>query len=138
MALFSWNPHDALGVPEIDTAHVGLFVLADELHAALAQGLSLELVRNRLSALIDGTRAHFAHEEGLMLRNAYPRYQQHKAEHDDLIRQALDFQREVAAQRIAVSAGMLQFLKDWLTRHIRESDRLVADYLQLEGAAVGR
>jgi len=135
MALFTWNPHYALGVPQIDGEHTRLFELTDELHGALAQGLSLDLVRNRLSALIDHARAHFVHEEQLMLRHAYPHFEQHKAQHDELIRKALEFQRDVAAQRIVLSAGMLQFLKDWLTVHIRESDRLVAEHLQSEIAA---
>ena len=137
MALFTWHSHYAVGIPQVDAEHAHLFALADGLHATVAQGASKESVRAGLASLIDYTRAHFAHEEDLMMRCRYPGFRQHKAEHDRLTEKALQFQRDFQPERMARNAKMLRFLKDWLTMHIANSDRSMAEHLKTQWAGAG-
>jgi len=138
MALFTWHPHYTVGIPHIDDEHSHLFALADGLHASVAQGASKESVRAGLASLIDYTRAHFAHEEDLMMRCHYPFFRQHKAEHDRLTEKALQFQRDFRPERMARNAQMFRFLKEWLTVHIGNADRSMAAHLKSELAEPGK
>jgi len=134
MALFTWDPRLAIEVPEIDDEHAQLFAAADQLHAAIGQGVSKESVRAHLASLIDHSQAHFAHEEQLMIRCGYPEFQEHKAQHKYLMERILQFQRDFVPRRAALEAAMLRFLKDWLIRHIDESDRKIAAHLHSASA----
>jgi len=129
MALFTWHPHYTVGIPLVDAEHAHLLALADGWHAAVAQGAPEDSIRAGLASLIDYTRAHFAHEEDLMIRCRYPDFRKHKAEHDRLTEKALQFQRAFRPERIARNAEMFRFLKDWLTLHMANSDRCMAVYL---------
>ncbi len=64
-----------------------------------------------------------------MRRHQYPGLNAHRIHHEGLISKALDFQRDLVAERAVLSAGTLQFLKDWLTLHLASEDRSAADYL---------
>ena len=71
--MFEWKPEYSVQIPEIDTQHQRLFVLAGELHAAMAQGKGKAVLEQSLSQLVDYTKSHFAAEEKLMGRYAFPK-----------------------------------------------------------------
>jgi hemerythrin len=129
MALFTWRSAYATGVRAIDADHMRLFALADGLHAALAQNSDKSDLRDRLAALIDHTRAHFAREERIMLGCDYPGIAAHRAEHEDLTGTALRIQRHFLMDRSRLRAETLRSLKEWLARHIETSDRLLGEHL---------
>ena len=58
----------------------------------------------------------------------------HKALHDELTARVVEFQAKFAAGRSAMSIDVLQFLKEWLTHHIGETDRKVSAYLRTKAA----
>jgi hemerythrin len=58
----------------------------------------------------------------------------HKALHDELTARVLEFQAKFASGRTAMSIDLLQFLKDWLTHPIGETDRKVSAYLRTKAA----
>jgi hemerythrin len=54
----------------------------------------------------------------------YPDFAAHKAAHEELTRQVLQFQEDFRAGRVAaIGISLLQFLKTWLEKHIQETDR---------------
>ena len=88
--MFEWQPQYSVQIPEIDAQHKRLFVLAGELHTALAQGKGKAVLEQSLARLVDYTKTHFATEEQLMRRYNYPEGPLHKAQHDQLTAQVLD------------------------------------------------
>ena len=118
-----------VGQVEIDTQHKRLFQLADQLHAAMTAGKGKEILSKTLADLIDYTKRHFASEERLMQRFHYPEYAKHKALHDKLTAQVVQFQQDFASGSVPVTIQLLQFLKDWLQHHIGETDRKIALFL---------
>src|SRR5580765_5274794 len=72
MALFTWKLAYLTGISVIDADHARLFNLAKSLHSALAQGSGAVDIEERLAALVEHTRAHFAREEALMAGEDYP------------------------------------------------------------------
>jgi hemerythrin-like metal-binding protein len=60
----------------------------------------------------------------------YPGLATHKAQHDALTRQVLQFQLDFQSGRAAITVQLLQFLKSWLEQHIAGSDQQYAPYLK--------
>jgi hemerythrin len=134
MSMFQWKQEYSVGYPEIDNQHKRLFQLADELHSAMASRKGKDILGKTLSNLIAYTKGHFASEEQLMQAHHYPDYLQHKVAHDALTARVVEFQKEFEGNGIALTVGLLQFLKDWLTHHIGETDRKIAAYLKAQAA----
>lgn len=127
--MFDWKPEYALGHPDIDRQHMRLFQLAAELHSSMLAGHGKEILNRVLANLISYTKHHFAAEEKLMEKSGYPEYLQHKAKHDQLTAQVVEFQKNFAAGRTTISVDLLQFLSNWLQHHIGLTDRKIAAYL---------
>ncbi len=134
MSMFEWKQEYSIDHSEIDTQHKRLFELANELHKAMTLGQGKAALSTTLANLISYTKQHFASEERLMQMDHYPDYVQHKAKHDELTAQVIQFQNDFSTGRIGVTIGLLQFLKDWLQHHIGETDRKVAVFLKSKAA----
>jgi hemerythrin len=65
----------------------------------------------------------------------YSGFAVHKAEHDALTKQVLQFQADFQSGRAVVSIQLLDFLKDWLTKHINGSDKKYAPALRDKAVA---
>ncbi len=134
MTMFDWKPEYAVGHPDIDSQHKRLFQLAAELHSSMLAGHGKEILNRVLANLISYTKHHFAAEEKLMQKSRYPAYLQHKAKHDQLTAQVVEFQKNFAAGRTTISVDLLQFLSNWLQHHIGLTDRKIAAYLRERAA----
>jgi hemerythrin len=134
MSMFEWRPEYSLGHGDIDDQLKKIFELASDLHAAMTQGKGKEALSVTLGKLIAYTKTHFAKEERLMQAHHYPDYPEHKAAHDALTAQVIEFQREFDTGRIGMTVDLLQFLKDWLRNHIGQTDRRFAAFLRKKAA----
>jgi len=134
MSLFKWNDNYLVGCAEIDHQHKRLFQLADQLHTAMAAGKGKQVLSTTLTELIEYTKFHFAAEEKLMQKHHYPAYKQHKEVHDQLTARVVEFQKDLEASRTVMTIDLMHFLKDWLARHIGQTDTKIAAYLK-ESAA---
>ena len=62
-------------------------------------------------------------------------FTKHKAEPDALVKQVLAFQGEFNAGRSTMAVQVLQFVKDWLEKHIKGSDQGYAPCLKAQKVA---
>lgn len=127
--MFEWKDDYTVGIKTIDVQHQMLFATGRELYAAMGTGKGKTVMAEILERLVQYTKAHFAYEEGLMQSHRYPDFAKHKAEHDELTRQVLAFQTEFNAGRATMAVEVMQFLKNWLEKHIQKSDFAYAPYL---------
>jgi hemerythrin len=118
-----WSDTLSVGIEEIDSQHQVLVELVNEMHDAIHQRRGSEVVRHVLGRLAEYTKIHFAVEESLMRILGYPGYEEHKVQHEELVRSMLDLQRKVATGKTAIGFELMHFLKIWLTKHIMESDQ---------------
>ncbi len=130
MGLFAWNEIYSLGHPQIDREHKALFSMADELHKAMLDGRGTETLTELLTRLADYTHVHFDHEEALMRAYRYPQMEQHMSLHRALTTQVQALKTKFAAGKIMITMEVMQFLRNWLDHHIRESDQLVAKHVR--------
>jgi hemerythrin len=133
--MFDWSPNYSVAIGSVDAQHQSLFAIARELHTAMMAGQGKASLARILDRLVQYTAVHFAHEERLMRLHDYPDFAAHKIEHDALVRQVLNFQDDFRSGRATVTVQLLQFLCDWLLKHIQGSDLKYAPYLKQRAVA---
>lgn len=132
-----WSSELATGVDAIDNQHREIFNRVDRLTAACGDGKGKEEVLRLLQFLEDYVKEHFAAEEKLQLRHAYPEYPEHKAQHarfmTDLAKLDAEFKAEGATISLVIMTN--KTLTSWLVQHITRTDMEFAKFLrQADGA----
>lgn len=122
MPLMTWNDRPSVCVQAIDGQNVALVDTLNELHAALRRGSTRELTGPLLQNLLAYTRQHFATEEALLTMAGDEGLGAHRAEHRELTRKIEIYIQRFERGEIALSPHLMNFLRDWLTNHIRRVD----------------
>ena len=130
MSPFEWKAEYSVGCAEIDRQHQQLFAMAGELHRAMLESHASDVLTGLLNKLVDYTKYHFASEERQMRHFAFPDYERHRQEHAELTSQVLEYQQKVMSGKVGASIGVMQFLADWLKRHIQQSDQKLGAHLR--------
>ena len=129
LGMFEWKNSYSVGIRSIDAQHRSLFGIGAELYAAMSAGQAKAALNKILDRLVQYTQSHFAHEERLLQLHGYPEFAAHKAQHDQLTAQVLAFQTDLSGGKTTMSVQLLRFLKEWLEKHIQETDRRYAAHL---------
>jgi hemerythrin-like metal-binding protein len=130
MTTFQWTADYAVGVRQIDEEHQRLFALAEKVHRAMLEGEGKAILQALLAGLVAYTSYHFAHEEQLMERIGYPGYREHRAQHEDLRSRAREMQDRLASGELTITIEVIQFLMEWVRKHIASSDCRIAAYMK--------
>src|SRR5512145_1470410 len=123
MPLLNWTTDLSVGVNEIDDQHKQLIGFMNSLHDSMKAGQAKQALDKTLQELADYTVYHFQAEEKYMQKFRYPGYPAHKMKHDAFVRKVTDFQKDYQAGKLGLSIDLMNFLKDWVTTHIRETDK---------------
>lgn len=96
-----------------------------------AEGSSKGAVLEKVDALLDHTREHFAREEAAMEESGFPAYPAHKAEHDrvleELKAEARAFQVRGDAARL--STYLRETVPTWFVQHIQTMDLVTSRFV---------
>jgi hemerythrin len=133
MALITWNDSFSVKVKQFDDQHKKLIVMVNELHDSMKVGKSKEILGNILKDLIQYTEKHFSSEEHLMKLHNYPGYETHKKEHNALVMQVSDLNKKYQEGTTLISQNIMQFLKEWLQKHIQGEDKNYGPFLNSKG-----
>lgn len=131
MSIFEWNNSFALNIPDIDEQHQRLISLISDLDAAVQDGtggLLISYVLQELSRYID---VHFEDEERLMQSYGYPELEGHHQEHEFFVSR-LKHIKENYRDGDVLSKETLDFLKDWISCHIKGTDQIYAGFIRTE------
>ena len=135
MALMTWNERYATGVTSIDTQHRKLIDMLNALQEAMLAGKGNDAVGRILDGLVQYTMSHFAHEERMFATHGYADAAAHKAEHDKLATQVIDFRTQFKEGKTRLTIDILKFLRDWLNGHILGTDMKYVPFLKAKNAA---
>jgi len=133
MAYMLWRPTLEVGHPQIDSEHQSLVEVLNRLHAAMKQGKGKEEVEKVLVFLKDYTVGHFKAEEALMMTHNYPGAPTHMAIHADLVKQVSDLIADYRSGKAVLTSAVLDFLEDWLVKHIMGEDKALGEFLRSKG-----
>ncbi|TLD44134.1 MAG: Bacteriohemerythrin [Accumulibacter sp.] len=124
-----WDQILSVGVDEIDDDHRKLVSVFNILNHAVVDEESPQYLAATLAELIHCTLWHFSHEERLMLKHRYDAIEEHKAEHQELIKSARELQQELLRANNPVLEEHIEFLERWLTEHILTADLRLGSHL---------
>jgi hemerythrin len=133
MAFMNWKETYSVNVKEFDEQHKKLVAMINELHAAMKMGKGKEAMAVILQEMVDYAASHFATEEKYMTRLGFPGYAQHRDEHSAFKKKVLDFQQEYNAGSVALSIEVMDFLVDWLVKHIQSIDKQYSQFFNTKG-----
>ena len=133
MALFSWNDSFSVNVSEIDLQHKKLVNLLNELSDAMKLGKGNDKVGNILNELTAYAVAHFKTEEKYFVMYKFPEADSHIEEHTDFVQKVTDFKKEFENGTRSLTVEVLDFLCDWLQKHIMGSDKNYSSFFNEKG-----
>ena len=133
VALFAWSEKYSPNIQEIDDQHKKLIGMIVQLNDAMRQGKGKQVLGDVLGNLIQYTRSHFAAEERLLKANGYPEYDEHKAKHEKMTRKVADIYREYQDGKATITLEVMNFLENWLDKHIMGTDKKYGPFLKSKG-----
>ena len=122
-----------LGIDGIDRQHFELVKQLNELNAAINRDDPAEKIGLSFERLVDAVRTHFQTEERLMEELGYPS-EQHVLEHRRLLDEASGFREKFYRDGEFL---VLKDIKEWLLRHMLDSDKKFARFAAMKRAGAG-
>jgi len=133
MAFMNWSDNFVVDIFEVDNQHKKLLGLVNQLFDAMSVGKGKEVLGKVLTELINYTVYHFSTEERLFKQCAYPEFETHKKEHDDLTKTATELKQSFDSGNKLITIDVMNFLKDWLNVHILQEDKKFGPFLHSKG-----
>lgn len=118
-----WTTAFSVDVPQMDDEHKRLFNIINSLHATLKGNNDKKSIMKVVNELGDYTEKHFAHEELLMEKCSYDKLDIQKEQHKMFEEKIKSMKNDLEQNGAERPFEILQFLKDWLVRHIQNEDR---------------
>lgn len=132
MALIRWSPRLSVGVTTFDNDHQKMVEMINTLHEAMKSGKGAAVIGPIIDGLISYTANHFKAEEVLMRQHGFPGLEKHRAEHAALVEQVLQLQAKYLEGK-ALPQSLMQFIKEWLMKHILDEDKEYGPFLNCKG-----
>lgn len=120
-------------IQKIDEQHQTLIGIINEVFEAKTNNLSKAVIAGILERMTEYAGTHFKYEEDLMKENGYPELEQHRMEHQFFITSVGEFNRDFKLNEDSLTGEMLDFLKNWLIKHIMETDQKYGPFLNERG-----
>ena len=124
-----WKNKYSVSVTSIDDQHKQLVNLINELNNAMLYEKGRDKISQIIKGLVDYTVFHFDYEEGLLKKNGYTDFDNHKKIHTKFIDAIKDFQNDFEYNEKELSKEVMDFLKRWLIEHIMGTDQKYSELL---------
>src|SRR5450755_115574 len=129
MPLMTWTSELSVGVKVLDDDHKKLVEMLNRLNEGMQANRGRATLGKIFDELVEYTNTHFAREEGFLVESGYAEVDVHKKQHADLVMRVLDLQRRYNNGELTLTREVLNFLKDWLTYHIKGHDQKYGSHL---------
>jgi hemerythrin len=130
--IVNWDDKYATGIELIDEQHKALIEIINDLYLACTEdGFENpdEAFRETLKRMVDYVRFHFGAEQKLLEHIKYPKFADHKTEHDTMVKNILEAAKEYNEGKRFVPNHFVRTLRDWVFSHIALADKLYAAYV---------
>lgn len=123
MAYLDWKEEFSVGIEEMDTQHKRWIAIINELHDAMKSGQTVKVLSTVLRKMTDYIVIHFKAEEALLEKNKYPDLDKHRKIHEKYALEIHGLVDQFVKGRVLMSIEIMDSLKNWLTSHIKSSDK---------------
>lgn len=135
MPIMQWDSSLDVGVSAMNKEHQDILAVMNRIYDASAQGVHGHAINDLVAQLGQVCVDHFTDEERLMERIGYPEIDKHKQLHARLLSQVDQHAQAIRAAHGKPSAEFFNFLKFWLTSHIKGIDTKYAAHAGARPAA---
>lgn len=126
-----WSGAMSVGNEDLDGDHQRLIEIINRLWTAESMG-NRQIIEFVLDDLVKYTELHFAREEQLLEQVGFAEMQSHIKSHRAICRHLEKIRWEYfQGIRDDIRSGLLEFLTDWLKKHILEEDRAYSRYFAM-------
>lgn len=136
MAFIKWTESLSVKIDEIDNQHKVLIGLINDFYENIRNQKSKVLVEELIVKMREYTMMHFDFEEEMLKKYNYPDLVDHHAEHELFVNKVTELENKLKNNTFVLSFEVTGFLRDWLKKHILETDMQYAAYLQSKGISV--
>ncbi len=133
MAFFVWKEEYSVGIRKFDEQHKRIVGFLNELYEAMKGGKGKEALGEVLNGLVEYTRSHFLAEESLMRLYNYPGLDEHRAKHEKMAKHVAALVGKYESGELTSPIQITNFLKDWLGKHIMQTDNAYGPFLKSKG-----
>jgi methyl-accepting chemotaxis protein/hemerythrin len=131
--IMQWADDLSVNIREIDEQHLRLIDLINKLHNAMRTGKGKQATVKVLEELKDYTVFHFSTEEAMFEEHSYSGMINHVATHKSFVNKVIEFEEKILSGKAAVTMEVMNFLKDWLVKHIKGVDRKYSGFFNDRG-----
>ncbi|MDR2162206.1 MAG: bacteriohemerythrin [Desulfovibrio sp.] len=128
--LMDWTPDLNTGIELIDNQHKMLCAYINALYRAVQQNTVDNTGKDIVANLKSYTVSHFSTEEQYFSRTGYPDTEKHTQIHRKFVAKVEAVEQDLAAGKTRVGEDLLDFLKDWLLKHIRVTDHQYVPFVK--------
>jgi len=132
MSYIAWDESFSVNFERMDDQHKKIIEMINQLHAAMKLKKDQDTVKQILNSLINYTQYHFSDEEKLMEQNDYPHIDQHRREHQLLIKKIMRYLQLYQCNQPIPLPEVLNFLREWYPRHFEKSDLKYSSIMHLK------
>ena len=128
--IVTWIDSLSVGIEELDNQHKHLINLTNKLYRACKIGdntLDAEF-KETMNRMANYVRSHFAAEQKLFTEISYPKYMEHKKEHDNMVYKIIKTLKEYEGNKDFIPMDFVVFLKNWIVDHVASSDHEYGAY----------
>ena len=118
-----WRDNYSVGNEELDSQHLKLLELINEISDAVDTGPSKASCFALLNAMIRYAQEHFTTEERYLEKNAYPKYLHQKGAHENFVEETFTMAQELDEDGLLTLGGIIIYLEDWYWDHILGFDQ---------------
>lgn len=128
------------GDATVDGQHRHIFAMFNDLYIASQEGEPEDVIARTMTDLLNYTANHFAAEQQLMARYAYPPedVMVHVSDHTRLAGRVKELIEDHRSGAVTTVLPVAMLLQEWVAEHIRQHDRkFVAHLREYSDKAVG-
>ena len=123
MKLIEWSDSLSVNDEVLDQQHKTILAAINQLHLALMESKSSEIIGKTLDDLFEYAINHFAEEERLFETLDYPGVEAHIAKHNEFSAKVLEFKEGLARGKMTLSMDVMEYLISWFLGHIQRVDQ---------------
>ena len=118
-----WSNSFRTGISEIDSEHLILLSLYNQLCMMMNAGLEEPAIQDILNALVLYVKTHFLHEENIMEKGNYKDFEAHRAHHREIIAEMDELHAVLKdGGNLQAILNLRSLVFSWLTGHILKAD----------------
>lgn len=133
MGFFEWKDEYSVGIQAIDRQHMKIIGLLEDLFESMRDGREDLVIRQTIEELKRYTVYHFELEASLFVRYAYPKTEEHLAQHRSFVERIAELERLEDLKAPGVPGETLTLLREWFRKHMQRLDVEYSGYYRERG-----